>query len=121
MQHNNSWKLKIFNWASLLLILSFTNSYSQTSFLPKSDSENYKAQKYDMGKMWTFENPPLDYFKSEYNFSPSVEWLDNVQKSALKFGNGCSASFVSNDGLIMTNHHCVRDRKSTRLNSSHGY
>ncbi|HEY6625682.1 MAG TPA: S46 family peptidase, partial [Ignavibacteriaceae bacterium] len=36
------------------------------------------------------------------------EWLDKVQKSALKFGNGCSASFISEDGLIMTNHHCIR-------------
>ena len=108
MQNNHSSKLKIFNWVSLLLLFFFTNSYSQSSFLSKSENENYKAHKYDMGKMWTFENPPLDYFKSEYNFSPAVEWLDNVRKSALKFGNGCSASFVSADGLIMTNHHCVR-------------
>jgi len=58
--------------------------------------------------MWTFENPPLNYFESTYNFRPSNEWLDKVQKSALKFGNGCSASFISEDGLIMTNHHCIR-------------
>jgi hypothetical protein len=61
-----------------------------------------------MGKMWTFENPPLDYFEASYGFRPSQEWLDHAQKSALKFGNGCSASFISEDGLIMTNHHCIR-------------
>jgi hypothetical protein len=72
------------------------------------DFDTVKAQKFDMGKMWTFENPPLDYFEETYNFRPTQEWLDKVQNSALKFGNGCSASFISEDGLIMTNHHCIR-------------
>ena len=72
------------------------------------DFDTVKAQKFDMGKMWTFENPPLDYFEENYDFRPTQEWLDKVQKSALKFGNGCSASFISEDGLIMTNHHCIR-------------
>lgn len=72
------------------------------------DFDTVKAQKFDMGKMWTFENPPLDYFEETYGFRPTQEWLDKVQKSALKFGNGCSASFISEDGLIMTNHHCIR-------------
>ena len=70
--------------------------------------DTVKAQKFDMGKMWTFENPPLEYFKQTYNFNPSGEWMDKAQKSALKFGRGCSASFISQDGLIMTNHHCIR-------------
>ncbi len=72
------------------------------------DLDTVKAQKFDMGKMWTFENPPLDYFENTYDFRPSSEWLEKAQKGALKFGRGCSASFVSADGLIMTNHHCVR-------------
>jgi len=72
------------------------------------DFDTVKAQKFDMGKMWTFENPPIDYFEETYGFKPSEEWLDKVQKSALKFGSGCSASFISEDGLIMTNHHCIR-------------
>jgi hypothetical protein len=70
--------------------------------------DTVKAQKFDMGKMWTFENPPLDYFDKEYGFKLSTELLEKFQKSALKFGGGCTASFVSEDGLIMTNHHCVR-------------
>ena len=72
------------------------------------DFDTVKAQKFDMGKMWTFENPPLDYFEKLYNFRPTAAWLEKVQKSALKFGNGCSASFISENGLIMTNHHCIR-------------
>ena len=81
-------------------------SFSQQIY--SVDLDTVKAQKFDMGKMWTFEHPPLDYFEMEYNFRPSAEWLEKVRKSALRFGNGCSASFISANGLIMTNHHCVR-------------
>ena len=62
----------------------------------------------EMGKMWTFENPPLGYLKEEYGFEPSQEWLDALRLASLRYANGCSASFVSPKGLIMTNHHCVR-------------
>ncbi len=70
--------------------------------------DTVKAGKYDMGKMWTFDNPPVKYFKSEYGFTPSENWLEKARLSALKFATYCSASFVSEDGLIMTNHHCGR-------------
>ncbi|NJK96936.1 MAG: S46 family peptidase [Bacteroidales bacterium] len=63
---------------------------------------------FDMGKMWTFDYPPADYFSSTYNFKPDQKWFENARLSALRFGNGCSASFVSPDGLVMTNHHCAR-------------
>ncbi|MEZ5965255.1 MAG: S46 family peptidase [Planctomycetota bacterium] len=62
----------------------------------------------ELGRMWTFENLPLAWFKEAYDFQPSTEWLEKVRLSALRFGNGCSASFVSPRGLIMTNHHCAR-------------
>ncbi len=75
--------------------------------------DTVKAQKYDMGKMWTFENLPLNYLEENYGFKPSEQLMEKFQKSALKFGGGCSASFVSEDGLIMTNHHCVRGILST--------
>ncbi len=64
---------------------------------------------FDYGKMWTFENPPKAWFKEAYNFEPEDKWFDDVRKSSLKFATWCSASFVSPDGLIMTNHHCSRD------------
>ncbi len=63
----------------------------------------------EMGKMWTFENPPLAYLQKEYGFAPTQEWLDMLRLASLRFGRGCSASFVSPKGLIMTNHHCARD------------
>lgn len=71
--------------------------------------DTVKAGKWDMGKMWTFEKPPVDYFDKTYNFRPSEEWLTKVRRAALRFGGGCTASFISEDGLIMTNHHCARN------------
>jgi hypothetical protein len=73
------------------------------------DLDTVKAGRFDTGRMWTFEYPPLNYFKEAYDFSPSQEWLDNVRMSALKFATYCSASFVSADGLIMTCDHCARE------------
>jgi len=61
----------------------------------------------ETGKMWTFDAPPLDYWARRYSFRPSQEWLDHVRLSAGSVG-GCTASFVSPDGLILTNHHCSR-------------
>jgi len=68
-----------------------------------------KASKYDLGKMWTFENPPKAWFKEAYNLDIQDEWFNSVRKSSLRFASWCSASFISPDGLIMTNHHCSRD------------
>ncbi len=64
----------------------------------------------ELGKMWLFEKPPLAYLEQEYGFAPSREWLDALRLASLRFGSWCSASFVSPRGLIMTNHHCVREQ-----------
>ncbi|MAG56204.1 MAG: hypothetical protein CMJ83_07940 [Planctomycetes bacterium] len=62
----------------------------------------------ELGRMWTFENAPLDFWKEAYGFSPSRPWLDRARLASLRYGDGCSASFVSPRGLIMTNNHCAR-------------
>lgn len=62
-----------------------------------------------LGKMWTFERPPLGYLQREYGKQPDEAWWNRMRLASLRFGSGCSASFVSGQGLILTNHHCVRD------------
>ncbi|MEN0005932.1 MAG: S46 family peptidase [Bacteroidota bacterium] len=64
---------------------------------------------FDYGKMWTFEHAPLDYFEKTYGFRPGEEWLDDTRMSAIRFATYCSGSFISPDGLILTNHHCSRE------------
>lgn len=55
--------------------------------------------------MWLFEALPLKVLKEKYNFEPTKEWLDHVRLGSVRFDTGGSGSFVSADGLVMTNHH----------------
>jgi hypothetical protein len=59
--------------------------------------------------MWTFDNFPSKTVGTKYGFTPSQDWLDHVRLSSLRIAGGCSASFISPQGLVMTNHHCVVD------------
>ncbi len=56
--------------------------------------------------MWTFDNLPVDGLKANYQFTPDKVWVDHAMRASVNLG-GCSASFISPQGLIMTNHHCV--------------
>lgn len=71
-------------------------------------SERVELDGMELGRMWTFQDPPMDWWKEAYDFEPTQEWLDHVRLSSVRYGTGCSASFVSPDGLVMTNHHCAR-------------
>ena len=72
------------------------------------DLDTIHAGRFDQGKMWTFEYPPTDYFAQTYGFRPDSSWFAKARLGALRIPS-CSASFVSPDGLIMTNHHCARE------------
>jgi len=92
---------------SLLLSLIFVFSFALSLNAQWIDLDTVKAQRFDTGKMWTFEDAPLDYWKQAYGFDATQEWMDDVRLSALRLSTGCSAAFVSEDGLVFTNHHCV--------------
>ncbi|MVM40191.1 S46 family peptidase [Spirosoma sp. HMF3257] len=90
----------------------------------QSTSDTTKGGPLDLGKMWTFDNPPKDYFQKTYNFTPDEKWFDEARLASLRFADYCSASFVSANGLVMTNHHCAREsgtgvtRKGEDLNAT---
>jgi V8-like Glu-specific endopeptidase len=57
--------------------------------------------------MWTFDAFPAARVREQYGWAPDKPWLDRVQAAAVRLTGGCSASFVSPEGLVLTNHHCV--------------
>ncbi|QMW02559.1 S46 family peptidase [Spirosoma foliorum] len=104
--------------ASACLTVLAGSSPAQTT------SDTTKGGPLDLGKMWTFDNPPSAYFQKTYNFTADEKWFDETRLASLRFADYCSASFVSANGLVMTNHHCAREsgtgvtRKGEDLNAT---
>ena len=101
--NNKSTFNKVLGLFYLVLFFVSLQVNAQATF----NADTVKSQKLDTGKMWTFEFPPFEYLKKTYGFEATKEWFDDVRLSALRIP-GCTASFVSEDGLIMTNNHCAR-------------
>ena len=59
--------------------------------------------------MWTFNNVPRAEIKKKYGFEITDAWLKKVQQASVRFNNGGSGSFVSPNGLVLTNYHIVED------------
>src|SRR5215470_11500501 len=59
--------------------------------------------------MWTFNNVPRAEIKKKYGFEITDAWLKKVQLASVRFNNGGSGSFVSPNGLVLTNYHIVED------------
>nr|WP_246495116.1 S46 family peptidase [Ameyamaea chiangmaiensis] len=71
--------------------------------------------------MWTMDHLPLDQLKKTYGFTPSAEWINRVTQASARLALGCSASFVSADGLVMTNHHCANECLEQLSDKTHDY
>jgi len=71
--------------------------------------------------MWTFDNPPLKQLAAKYNFKPSQEWLDHLRLSSVRLNDGGSGSFVSPNGLLLTNHHVSRGQLQKNSTAEHDY
>ena len=71
--------------------------------------------------MWLYNAPPLKQLKEKYNFEPTKEWLEHLQKSSVRFNSGGSGSFVSPNGLCITNHHIGLDTLQKISTEQHNY
>ncbi len=71
--------------------------------------------------MWTFDNPPTQLLQKQYNFTPTKQWLDHVGLSSVRLNDGGSGSFVSPNGLLLTNHHVARGQLQKASTLDHDY
>jgi hypothetical protein len=71
--------------------------------------------------MWTFDNFPAAKMRAKYGWAPDAAWLDHARLSSIRLALGCSASLVSSDGLVMTNHHCARECISDLADDQHDF
>jgi hypothetical protein len=56
--------------------------------------------------MWTFDNPPRATIADKYGVTLDAAWLDRVRLATVRLEGGCTGSFISGEGLVLTNHHC---------------
>jgi hypothetical protein len=95
-------------------------TYKSLTFIAFALASCAPAAHADEG-MWTFNQLPVDRIEKNYGFRPTHEWVEHVMKSSLRMGAGGSGSFVSADGLILTNHHVAADTLQNISSAGHDY
>ena len=71
--------------------------------------------------MWLYNAPPLKQLEEKYNFEPTKQWLDHLQKASVRLNSGGSGSFISATGLVITNHHVGADALQKFSDEQHNY
>ena len=71
--------------------------------------------------MWTLDHLPKVAMEKDLGWSPSADWTQKAMLGAARLAGGCSASFVSKDGLVLTNHHCAAQCIEEISDASHNY
>jgi len=85
-----------------------TNKLLSSLFIALFTASSFTLVRADEG-MWTFNNVPKAEIKKKYGFEVTDAWLKKVQLASVRFNSGGSGSFVSADGLVLTNHHIASD------------
>ncbi len=71
--------------------------------------------------MWTFDNPPRATITEKYGVTVDAAWLDRVRLATVRLEGGCTGSFISADGLVLTNHHCGEECIAQNSTAGHDF
>src|SRR5947208_10730396 len=102
------------------MLTGFSASQQLTIFAIMCAFESAASGFADEG-MWLFNAPPLKQLKEKYQFEPTQQWLEHLQKASVRFNSGGSGSFVVANGLVITNHHVGADTLQKMSDAQHNY